>query len=297
MELNQFHMFDALFEGVYALDKQSRIVFWNKGAERITGFSSNETVGRYCYDNLLNHIDVQGRQLYLGAFSYELTLNEGTVQEGEAYIQHRMGYRIPVKIRIMPWIVNDEIVGIIEMFIENNESKHAIKRIGSISNKLLRDKLTGLPNRSRFEHYVSEKIRDFEKLSIPFGIAIVDIDNFESVNDIYGRDLGDEMLKLLTETFKHSIKLAEMIGRWQNDAFVFVFTDVNTDSLYLLCEKIRVLSEGSVLRTSNVRDVDFSVSVGGAVYRGEDTVDTLIERAGLRLKKAKTRGGNNCVTK
>lgn len=297
MKLDQFHMFDALFEGVYVLNKQSRIVFWNKGAERITGFSSNETIGRYCYDNLLNHIDVQGRQLYLGAFSYELTLNEGTVQEGEAYIQHHMGYRIPVKIRILPWIVNDEILGIIEMFIENNESSHAIKRIGSISNKLLRDKLTGLPNRSRFEHYVSEKIRDFEKLSIPFGVAIVDIDNFESVNDIYGRNLGDEMLKLLAETFRHSIKLAEMIGRWQNDEFVFVFTDVNTDSLYLLCEKIRVLSEGSALRTSKVRDVDFSVSVGGAVYRGEDTVDTLIERAGSRLKKAKTRGGNNCVTK
>ena len=297
MKLNQFHLFDALFEGVYVLDKQSRIVFWNKGAERITGFSSDETTGRYCYDNLLNHIDVQGRQLYLGAFSYEKTLSEGVMQEWDAYIQHRSGYRIPVKIRIMPWIVDEEIVGIIEMFMENSESSHAVKRIGSISNKLLRDKLTGLPNRSRFEHFVSEKIRDYDKLSIPFGVAIVDIDNFEGVNDIYGRTLGDEMLKLLAETFKHSIKLADMIGRWQNDEFVFIFTDVNTDSLYLLCEKIRVLSEGSVLRTSIIRDVDFSVSVGGAIYRVEDTVDTLIERAGYRLKKAKTRGGNNCVTK
>lgn len=288
---------NSLFEGIYIVDKHRKIIFWSKGAERITGFTDHETVGKFSHDNILNHIDIHGRQLCFEGFDLSQPMIDGQPREVDLYIQHKMGYMIPVKMKIIPWIIGGKVEGTIEMFIESHESIHTIKRIGSISNKLLRDKLTGLPNKKRFEHFLVEKMNDYRNLDVPFGLILADIDNFEGINDTYGRESGDELLRLLSDTFRNSIKLADMIGRWENDAFIFLFSDVSNEAIYLLCEKIRVLSEGSTLRNSAFKDVDFTVSVGGTVIRNEDDINQIVERLYARLKKAKIRGGNNSVVK
>lgn len=296
-DFESYSILNALFEGVYVLDKHRKIIFWNKGAERISGFTAEETVGKFSHDNLLNHIDIQGRLLCFEGFELAKPASQGEIIEAEVYIQHKKGHRIPVKIRVMPWIVDGQIEGSIEMFVENNESAHAIKRIGSTMNKTLRDKLTGLPNKKRFEHFLLEKMNDYRNFEVPFGLIIADIDNFEGINDTYGRESGDELLKLLSDTFRNSVRLADMIGRWENDAFVFLFSGVSNEGIYLLCEKIRILSEGSTLRSSAFKDIDFTVSVGGTIIRTDDTVTDVMDRLTARLKRAKKRGGNNSVVK
>lgn len=296
-DFESYSILNAIFEGVYVLDKHRKIIFWNKGAERISGFTAEETVGKFSHDNLLNHIDIQGRLLCFEGFELAKPASQGEIIEAEVYIQHKKGHRIPVKIRVMPWIVDGQIEGSIEMFVENNESAHAIKRIGSTMNKTLRDKLTGLPNKKRFEHFLLEKMNDYRNFEVPFGLIIADIDNFEGINDTYGRESGDELLKLLSDTFRNSVRLADMIGRWENDAFVFLFSGVSNEGIYLLCEKIRILSEGSTLRSSAFKDIDFTVSVGGTIIRTDDTVTDVMDRLTARLKRAKKRGGNNSVVK
>lgn len=296
-DFESYSMLNALFEGICVVDNRRKIIFWNKGAERISGFTAEETVGKFSHDNLLNHIDIQGRQLCFEGFELAKPATQGEIVESEVYIQHKKGHRIPVKMKIMPWFVDGRIEGSIEMFIENSESIHAIKRIGSIPNKVLRDKLTGLPNKKRFEHFLLEKMNDYKNFEVPFGLVIADIDNFEGINDTYGRESGDELLKLLSDTFRNSIRLADMIGRWENDAFVFLFSGVSNEGIYILCEKIRVLSEGSTLRNNAFKDIDFTVSVGGTIIRADDTIEVVMDRLSSRLKRAKKRGGNTSVVK
>lgn len=290
-------MLDHLFEAVMIVDQENRIQFWNKGATRITGFTPEETIGLFCHDDLLNPIDVNGRQIYLMNATKERFQKDFQIKEMETYIQHKKGHRIPVKLKMIPYIDAGKIVGTIELFIENNEINGATRKIGSIENKPLRDKLTGLANKVRFEHELLAKMNDFDKMSIPFGVLMADIDNFEGVNSTYGRERADELLKLLAECYRQSFKLADMIGRWQNDEFVFLFTNVSNDSLKLLSEKIRVLSEASAVRGGVLGEIDFTVSVGGSVIRNEDDIEKLLKRVSERLKKAKSKGGNSCVTK
>lgn len=287
-------MLDHLFEAVMIVDLENRIQYWNKGATRITGFTSDETLGLFCHDDLLNPIDVSGRQLYL---LENMRNPESQIKEMETYIQHKKGHRIPVKLKMMPFIKAGEVVGTVEIFIENNELNGTSRRLGAIENKPLRDKLTGLANKIRFEHELLAKMNDFDKMNIPFGVLMVDIDNFEGVNSTYGRDRADELLKLLAECYRQSFKLADMIGRWQNDEFVFLFTNVSNDALKLLSEKVRVLSEASAVRGGELGEIDFTVSVGGSVIRSGDSIEALIKRVSERLKKAKCKGGNSCVTK
>ena len=65
LEDNNFYkdLIDNLFDGVYFVDRERLITYWNKGAERITGYESNQVIGRSCRDNMLNHVTADGEQL------------------------------------------------------------------------------------------------------------------------------------------------------------------------------------------------------------------------------------------
>ncbi|GAB6107156.1 GGDEF domain-containing protein [Fusibacter bizertensis] len=288
---------DSLYEGVYIVDKDRKIIYWNQGARRITGYSSEETIGKYCHDNILNHIDVYGRQLCLDGCPLRETLNDGLARDLDSYLQHKRGHRIPVKLKALPLYEDGIIVGTIEVFTENVDSFSNYNKFEMFPNASLKDALTGLPNRRYFEHFLNAKMNDYRVLDIPFGVALIDIDNFEGINNTYGLKLSDDLLRLLADSYRHSIRLADMIGRWQNDEFVFIFSGVSNRSLEHVCDKIRVLSEGSSLRTSEFSDIDITVSVGASVVRKDDTVDKIINRVSERLKKAKSKGGNTCITK
>lgn len=288
---------DALYEGVYIVDKDRKIIYWNQGAKRITGYSSEETIGKYCHDNILNHIDVYGRQLCLDGCPLRETLVDGIARDMDSYLQHKRGHRIPVRLKAMPLYEDGVITGTIEVFTENVESFSPHKRSDMTPSKSLKDALTGLPNKLYFEHFLNAKMNDYRILDIPFGVSIVDLDNFEGINNTFGKQLSDDLLVLLADSFRHSIRMADMIGRWQNDEFVFIFSGVTNASLNMVCEKIRVLSEGSCLRTSGFSDIDITVSIGASVVRKDDTVEKILARVSERLKKAKRKGGNSCITK
>ena len=290
-------IFDTLFEGIIMVDLDRKITYWNLGAKRITGFSSDETIGTMCHDDILNHIDVHGRMLCLDGCPLQQSMIDGKVREMEIYIQHKRGYRIPVRLRTVPIVEEGKVVGSIDIFIESSQSSDRFKKIGAHGNQILVDPLTHLPNRVMIEHFLTSKLNDFKTLGIPFGIAIVDLDNFEAINLTYGFSIGDEVLKLSSESFKHSFKSADIIGRWDNDAFIFGFTGISKDALITVCEKIRVVSEGSVLRNMPSKDIDFSVSIGGSLIHQEDDLQNLVDRVHAYLKKAKIKGGNSCVVK
>ncbi len=290
-------IFDTLYEGVIMVDTDRKITYWNLGAKRLTGFSSDETIGTMCHDDILNHIDVHGRMLCLDGCPLRQSMIDGKVREMEIYLQHKRGHRIPVRLRTVPIVEEGKIVGSIEMFIESTPAIDRFKKIGAHGNQILVDPLTHLPNRMMVEHFLESKLNDYTKFGIPFGIAIVDLDNFEAINLTYGISIGDEVLKLLTESFKHCFKSADIIGRWENDAFIFGFSNLSKEALATICDKIRVVSEGTVLRNMPTKDIDFSVSIGGTLIRLEEDLENLIERVHTYLKKAKIKGGNSCVVK
>lgn len=295
---NDYEMIlNSLYEGVYIVDRQRKILFWNQGAKNITGYSAEEAIGKFCHDNILNHIDVYGRQLCLDGCPLHETLIDGKARELDAYLQHKRGHRVPVHLKSIPMYESGEITATIEIFTESTETENEHFKTELSKHELLRDPLTGLPNKRFFDHYINSKMNDFRTLDIPFAVAIVDIDNFDGINKTYGVSISDEILILLSESYRSAIRLADLIGRWTNDEFVFVFSGVTNESLNALCEKIRIMSEASTLRANTIREVEIGVSVGASVVRKDDTADKLIRRVSERLKKAKTKGGNCCITR
>ena len=108
---------DNLSDGVYFADRKRRILYWNKGAEQITGYSAGEVLGRRCRDNLLNHCDEKGRQLCVGRCPLLATMRDGRSREAQVYLCHKSGERRPVFVRVAP-VRNSvgDVVGAVETF-------------------------------------------------------------------------------------------------------------------------------------------------------------------------------------
>lgn len=107
---------DNLFDGVYVVDKERKIIYWNKAAERITGFFEAEVVNLACYDNILNHVDERGKQLCLDGCPLAKVLKDGNPRQAEVFLRHKAGHRVPVSIRITPIYDGDSIIGAAEIF-------------------------------------------------------------------------------------------------------------------------------------------------------------------------------------
>ena len=112
---------DNLYEGVYFVDVNRRITYWNKGAERITGFQSHEIIGRHCYDNILNHIDDNNKQLCMEGCPLQQTITDGQQRETGVYLHHKDGHRVSVAVRTIPLYNHKKIIGAVEVFVNDNK--------------------------------------------------------------------------------------------------------------------------------------------------------------------------------
>lgn len=226
---NDFYLkvLNGLKEGIYFVDHERKITFWNKGAEDITGYKSKEILEHFCYDNILDHVDQGGCHLCHNGCPLQKTLEDGLERTTVVYLNHKDGHRVETKINVVPIIENDCIIGAVETFKDDIGMVTVSKDIENLRTLAFYDMLTGLPNRRYIEEQVKIKLKEFENLNLSFGFAFIDIDWFKHVNDEYGHDLGDEVLKLLSRAFQKSVRGTDFVGQWGGEEFVAVFSEVD----------------------------------------------------------------------
>lgn len=294
---DKFHkqLVDNLYDGVYFVDTERRITYWNKGAERITGYLSEMVVGRCCNSNLLNHVTDGGRLLCEDGCPLTATLADGEQREAEVHLRHMEGYRVPVLIRVSP--IKDEegaIIGAVEIF-SNNQSLFSMRRkLTELERKALYDALTGLSNRGFVEARIRSALEEFRQHGIPFGFLMIDVDRFKSINDTHGHAVGDRVLKTLARTFDLHLRTTDICGRWGGEEFVVALMNMDERRLVLVAEKLRAMIEQSVIRTRN-GDEKVTISIGATLVHENDTLESLLERADALLYQSK-QNGRNCVT-
>lgn len=283
-----------LCDGVYFVNKERRISFWNKAAEDITGYKKEEIVGKCCQDNLLNHIDKDGRPLCVLGCPLFATIVDGRQRRDEVLLRHKEGYRIPVMVNIFPIVEDGETVGAIEVFTQNSPTVYEDDLIERLSDMAMNDRLTGLANRTKIESYLDYKFREMQRFQTKFCVVFLDIDNFGKFNNTYGHDAGDDVLKSVATSIKRSMRKNDMFGRWGGEEFIGVFEIKNNYEATLIAEKIRVLvSKSEVSHKGEALSV--TASLGVTVVRDDDTIEDIVKRADELMYQSKQRG-KNCVT-
>ncbi len=285
-------LLDHISDGVYFVTPERQIIYWNKTAEAITGFQANEVVGRYCYDNILNHISAQGTRLCQNGCPLQQTLQDGHPRKRQLFLQHKKGHRVPVHVRVQP--VRDrqgKIIGAVETFAENREILYTKQKLHQLQRTVLLDPLTGIGNRRHIERRLSASLLTYQQLGIPFGVAMIDIDFFKRINDTFGHDVGDRMLRVVANTLRRNLRANDTVGRWGGEEFLALITEVNYQSLRAASEKLRIMVAESRLQVEGYA-ISVTVSIGATLARQDDTSESLVQRSDHLLYHSKHQGRN-----
>jgi diguanylate cyclase (GGDEF)-like protein/PAS domain S-box-containing protein len=287
---------ENLHDGLYFVDQDMVIVYWNKAAEEISGFTANEVVGRSCSDNILTYVDSEGNSLYTEICPLAATIADEKPREAEVYMHHKDGRRIPVFVRVSTLTDTDgKIIGGIELFTAIRNQAVNELRIKELEKSALLDNLTRLANRNYVEKEIQSRLEEKKRFNVPFGILFMDIDHFKKFNDIYGHDVGDDVLRFVADTFVTNARPFDLFGRWGGEEFIGIVRNINDQDLELLGNRLRSLIESSYIIHENEK-LHVTISIGATLVDKNDTIDGLMKRADTLLYKSKI-AGRNCLTR
>lgn len=295
VKYNYEELMEKLHEGVYFVDRERHITFWNQAAERITGYTAAETSGSRCSDNILIHVDGEGQSLCMSRCPLAAAMEDGTVRDAEVFLHHKLGYRVPVKVCVMP--LRDEtgaIVGGVEFFSDNSAHHSRAQRMEELEKLALLDGLTSLSNRRNLESELHARLREMERMGARFGVIFMDIDHFKAVNDTYGHEAGDLTLKTVAMTLSLVSRPYDLFGRWGGEEFLGVIRGVDGNALAGMGNRIRTLIEKTVVHLGSA-SISVTASLGATLARRGDTVDALVGRADGLMYRSK-QGGRNRLT-
>ena len=286
---------DNLNDGLYIVDGDRIIQYWNKAAERISGHTAADLIGKPCSDNVLTHVDGDGNSLCIGMCPLLMTMTDGEAREGEVFLTHKDGHRVPVSFRTST-LTNESgnVIGGVELFTDISSLKSIELRIKELEAMALLDGLTKLANRNYIEKEILVRFEEKKRLGIPFGILFMDIDRFKRINDTYGHDIGDLVLKLVADTLLKNIRPFDVIGRWGGEEFIGIIRNISRRQLEDLGNRLRMLVHAACLKTENDK-LNVSISIGATSVHDNDSIDTLMKRADALLYESK-RAGRNRLT-
>ncbi len=292
---------------IEAIDNDARLVLWNKKAEEITGYKREEIVGSIKKWSLL-YTDPSYRNKIM-RLSKKLITSGKTIKDMETEVTISNGEK-----RMMSWssnIIRDsdgKIIG--SMFIGNDITerkriekerefldKEIVKSNKRLQQLALKDAQTGLYN----HHYLSEVIEpEFyraKRYGHPLSLIMIDIDYFKSVNDLYGHEFGDLVLKQFAKYLRRLVRKYDIVVRFGGEEFIIL--SAGTDRTKALALAQRLLESISLYNFGDKKHIiKLKLSIAVAAHP-DDTIAKgmdLVDRADKILEKAKEAGGNTAYT-
>lgn len=294
-EISYQTIIENLHDGLYFVNRDRIITYWNKAAEQISGYMSNEVVGKSCSDDILTHVDSEGNRLCIGMCPLAASIADGKPREAQVYMHHKEGHRIPVSVRVNTLTDRDgNTIGGIELFTDISNQPANEMRLKELEKLALIDSLTQLANRNFIEREIQSRLEENKRLNVPFGVLFIDIDHFKKVNDTYGHDVGDDVLRFVANTFVANNRPFDLYGRWGGEEFIGIIRNINGKNLEMLGNRVRSLIENSYIINESEK-LYVTISIGATLVNADDSVESLIKRADTLLYKSKE-AGRNCLT-
>jgi diguanylate cyclase (GGDEF)-like protein len=186
---------------------------------------------------------------------------------------------VSILILITLWIMAWKIL---QHYIQTLENEKKLELMS------LTDQLTGLYNRHKLHQVFTSEINRSNRFEEIFGIILLDLDLFKNVNDTYGHDVGDLVLKEISNILKDNIRVSDTLGRWGGEEFLIILPQIDLEGAVVLAQKLR----------KEIENHQFSIvgkmtaSFGLAYYRKGDDENSIVKRADEALYKAKEMGRN-----
>ncbi len=287
--LKQSQFFKALVDNipiaVAILDLNSQITACNPAFEQLFQYSREEATSKRL-DRLITDEKTQA-----DAENYTRKVIHGEVVQYKSVRYRKDRSPVDVEIYGVPVIVGKQQVGVLVLYRNITELKRAENFLQHIASH---DSLTGLPNRMLFFDRLNHAIQKVSRSGGGLAVAFLDLDNFKAVNDTYGHEKGDLILKQVAERLKSGVRTSDTIARMGGDEFTFIFEsiDVAQDALHIARKIVSTLADPFELEGDQVV---IAASIGISIFPEDgDDPALLLRKADEAMYASKLQGQNNC---
>lgn len=281
---------DAIGDGVLVVDNAGKLIYLNKVAEKMTGWSREEALGRLV-EQVFFIFDGETRERAVSPA--QRAIDEGQIVElalGSVLIQ-RDGEVLAIEDSAAPIRDrNGKTAGAVIVFHDARQSGEAIQKM---SYHAQHDFLTGLPNRmlllERLTHEMAMSRRRHKKIALLF----LDLDKFKQINDTHGHTIGDHLLQHVSKEISQCVRNTDTVSRHSGDEFVVLLTEIeDMKDVTQVAEKI--LSRFAGPHNIDGHELQITLSIGIAVYPESGTdADALMRHADRAMYASKTNGRNS----
>jgi len=278
---------DDLDYGIVVLDHERRVRFINRAFRRYWRVPDDWPERRQTFINLMYH----GRRASAYAVSHD-RLGDYVLKQMNLI---RSGEDRPLKIRL----ASGEVIqfrckalpdggrlltyGNVSDLIREAE---ALERLASI------DGMTGLNNRRNFLALAESEWARFKRYGRPLAMLLMDIDRFKSVNDTYGHDAGDEVIRAVADSLQKHKRVSDIAGRLGGEEFALLLPEATLDNAVAAGERLRGLLAERVIVVDG-HHIPVTISVGATVVNADTPgIEELIKQADVALYEAKRSGRN-----
>jgi diguanylate cyclase (GGDEF)-like protein/PAS domain S-box-containing protein len=280
-----------LNEGVYFVDVDRKITFWNSGAEKISGYNETEVLHKPCFWNILMHQNTEGIVLCENNCPLAKTLLDGILREETLFLRHKQGYRVPVSARSFPIKSSkNQIVGAVQIFADMTPGSEQTKKLKALATLAYFDLVTGLANRRYVESRLGIMLAEHKKTLSPFGMLVINLMGFKALNDKYGPEMGDQILRTVARNIAAEVGPVDIAARWDGTRFIIIIPNTKRAMLILLAEKIKGVAMRAA-NSSNYEDLTLTVSIAGTINRPDDTPVDLQRRIITNLQESELKAG------
>ncbi|MCX8042364.1 MAG: GGDEF domain-containing protein [Thermodesulfobacteriaceae bacterium] len=283
---------------IVLVDENYKIIDSNEGLKEILGLEekplnsdlrnlligvSKENLGQTSLD--LIELILKGKD------KMEIVLKGVRVKLEDKYLLILEPYRLTYSELILKLSkLNEQLVNITrELAKKNVQLSEALKTIKKINNT---DPLTGILNRRAFLKILKREISLAKRHNLPLSLVMIDIDYFKKINDTYGHETGDYVLKTTAKVIRKSIRQEDLFARLGGEEFVLLLPHTNMEAAYKMSERLRQTIEKRQFK--RIRE-KITASFGITEFSPLDNFRLFLKRADEALYEAKKRGRNCCI--
>jgi len=283
---------ETLPTGVYLVDRNRKILFWNSGAEEITGYLRQDVVGHFLREHLLatsdelKDADSDPTDPLSGVF------RDGKSTTANVSILHKEGYRVPIVLRSVP--IRSErgaIVVAAECFDINISASDRTRRHAVIAESGCLDEVLGIPARTFMEPHLRERVTAFAERQIPFGILLIQVDQMDHLRAARGPGVVPTVLRVVARTIENSLRTTDLVGCWSENQFLAVLMECRETEVERVAHRIMKMICQSEIEWWGDK-ISVTAAFGGAGSRPGDTLELLVGRARKSLLRSIAEGGN-----
>ncbi len=287
-------LLDNMRDAVIFIDTDFSIRRWNHGAEQLTGITGQTVEGRPWLPELLDLQDERGKPIAEQDCPVLITIRSGVQSLRRLRIRRRTNDFVSVDAQVIPVIgATGNTVGAVLVLHDASSEISLRQRCQSLHEKARRDPLTQLANRAEFDRVFDSFVVTHAGRRLPCSLIVCDLDLFKRVNDTFGHQAGDAIIRCISALLKNYCRPGDLVARYGGEEFVILCAECDNPTAADRAESIR--KHLAKIPQEAMHGETVSASFGVTEIQPGDTPATMFRRADRALLMAKEQGRNRVV--